>query len=289
MNRPHRLRRIDLVVVDGQNDFLDPKGALYVRNADVEAETLAAMIDRHRDRITFIHATMDAHHLIDVAHPQMWINEHGDHPEPFTTITEVDVLTRRWSCALSGYFDATRKITYHDKVTSYVHRLAKNGRYQLCIWPPHCQIGSAGQNIYPPLLDAYMRWAEQRPGWINFITKGDYPFSEHYSAIQADVPEPNVPKSHINAALLSTLGNADMVLWAGWAGSHALAHTCRDAINFFGAEMNSLAKKSVLLTDACAAIGDAFGSTVFQDFREAFVNEMKGRGMRLATTEDVFE
>lgn len=288
MTRTHRLRRIDLIIVDGQNDFLDPAGALYVRNAEVEAEKLAAMIDSHRDRITMIHATMDAHHVIDVAHPQMWIDEHGDHPEPFTTITDADVVSRRWSCALTGYFDATKKITYHETITSYVQCLGKNGRYQLCIWPPHCLIGSAGQNIYPPLLDAYMRWAEQRPGWINFITKGEYPFSEHYSAIQADVPEPNVPKSQINAELLTTLGNADIVLWAGWAGSHALANTCRDSINFFGAGENSLSKKSVLLTDACAAVGDAGGSNVFQDVREAFIKEMMSRGVRLATTEDVF-
>lgn len=133
-----------------------------------------------------------------------------------------------------------------------------------------------------------MRWIDQQPRWINFVTKGDYPFSEHYSAIQADVPEPHVPKSHINADLLSTLGNADIVLWAGWAGSHALANTCRDAINFFGAAKNSLCTKSVLLTDACSAVGDLSGSTTFHDVREAFIGEMKCRGMQLATTEDVF-
>jgi len=35
-----------LFVIDGQNDFLDPKGALCVQGADKEATLLANMLDR---------------------------------------------------------------------------------------------------------------------------------------------------------------------------------------------------------------------------------------------------
>jgi nicotinamidase-related amidase len=281
------MKRVDLVVVDGQNDFVDPKGALYVQHADSEAEHLAALIDRLGDKIACIHSTLDAHHLIDVAHPHMWIDEDGDHPSPFTTISEADVTSGCWRCAIPGYFDPAKKITYQDKITAYARQLTKYGRYSLCIWPPHCLIGSPGQNVYPPLFEAYSRWIDKRPGWINFITKGEYPFTEHFSAIQADVPEPTVPSTQVNAALLFDLNNADALLWAGWAGSHSLANTCRDAMNYFGSRRNPFVEKSVLLTDVCGAAVDLPGSTLFADMRERFVKEMKDRGMKLATSKDV--
>jgi nicotinamidase/pyrazinamidase len=281
------MKLIHLVVIDGQNDFVDPKGTLSVRTADAEAENLAAMVDRLGEKIFAIHATLDAHHPLDIGHPQFWVDEKGNHPTPFTTISADDVTSGRWRCALSGYFDRSKKFTYQDKVTAYAKQLTKNGRYPLCIWPPHCLIGSTGQNVYPPLLDAYSRWIEKRPGWVNFITKGEYPFSEHYSAIQADVPEPTFPSTQINIDLLELLARADIVLWAGWAGSHSLANTCRDAMNFFGVGRNMLTEKSILLTDVCAPAGDTAESTVFHDLREQFVKEMKNRGMKLATSKDV--
>jgi nicotinamidase/pyrazinamidase len=147
------MKMIHLVVVDGQNDFVDPHGAVYVRNADSEAENLAAMIDRLSDKISCIHATLDSHHLLDIGHPQMWVDENGDHPSPFTTISESDIASGRWRCAVSGYFDRVKKITYQDKITAYAKQLNKNGRYPLYIWPPHCLIGSTGQSVYPCLFE----------------------------------------------------------------------------------------------------------------------------------------
>ena len=280
------MKRVDLIVIDGQNSFLDPKGELYVSGADKEAGQLASMIKRLGRKISKIHATLDSHHPVDIAHPIMWKDEHGSHPDPFTIISADDVRNGKWSCTLFGYFNSEKKFTYQDKCLAYVEKLEQNKRYPLCIWPPHCLIGTWGYNTFPVLHEAYNHWVQEASSpWINYVTKGDYPFTEHYSAIQADVPEPNVPKTQINADLLNNINNADIVVWSGWAGSHCLANTGRDAVNFFGQGENAFIKKSVLLTDTCAPVGDLPGSTMFKDMRNDFINEMQKRGMKLTTSD----
>lgn len=280
--------RVDLIVIDGQNDFLDPKGALYVKGADAEATKLANMIRRLGRKISKIHATLDSHHPMDIAHPIMWKDQNGKSPDPFTIISANDVRNGRWTCSLLGYFNAAKKITFQDKVLTYVEQLEKNNRYPLCIWPPHCLIGEWGNNVYPELSAAYREWVDQTRGWIDYVTKGDYPFTEHYSAIMADVPEPNVPKTNLNTDLLTDINQADKVIWTGWAGSHCLANTGRDTIEYFSQISNDFIKKSILLTDVCAPVGDLPGSTMFADMRQTFIDEMQKAGMELSTSEQLF-
>jgi nicotinamidase-related amidase len=120
---------------------------------------------------------------------------------------------------------------------------------------------------------------------VDFVTKGSNPWTEHYSAVQADVPDPNDPDTQLNQRLISTLQNADTILLSGEARSHCLANTVRDIANNFGEEN---IKKMVLLTDATSDVGDMPGSTMFKDMGEGFVKEMTKRGMKLSTTKDFF-
>lgn len=280
------MKRVDLIIIDGQNDFLDPSGALYVQDADKEAVQLADMIDRLGSKITKIHATLDSHHPVDIAHPIMWKDENGNHPDPFTIITADEVRNRQWVCTLLGQFNRDKGISFQDKCLSYVEALEANNRYPLCIWPPHCLIGTPGHNVFPALAEAYQRWVDQNTKWINYVTKGEYPFTEHYSAIQADVPEPTRPETQINADLLKDVSGADEVVWTGWAGSHCLANTGRDAVNYFGDGKNEFIEKSVLLTDLCAPVQpDPPGTTMFTDMRDSFLQEMENRGMKLTTSD----
>ncbi len=281
------MSRVDLIVIDGQNDFLDPSGALYVQGADQEAIKLAAMIDRLGSKITKIHATLDSHHPVDIAHPVMWKDEFGNHPTPFTIISADEVRERKWRCNILGLWNHKKKISYQAKCLSYVEALEANKRYPLCIWPPHCLIGTWGHCVYPVLADSYQNWIDISPKWVNFVTKGHYPFTEHYSAIQADVPEPTRPDTQTNADLLNDISQADEVVWTGWAGSHCLANTGRDAVNYFGTgKKNEFIRKSTLLTDLCAPVQpDPPGTTMFTGMRDEFIKEMESRGMKISTSD----
>ncbi len=113
---------------------------------------------------------------------------------------------------------------------------------------------------------------------INYVTKGTNPGTEHYSAIQAEVPDAHDPDTQANRALLAQLDKADTILVAGEALSHCVASTVRDIADQLGADKVG---KLMLLTDCASPVGG------FETLGEAFVTEMLGRGMRVATSADL--
>ena len=271
-------KRIELLIIDPQNDFCDPKGSLYVEGANEDMKRLAKFIDRVGDKLYDIHVTLDSHRMVDVAHPIFWEDSKGNPPDPFTIITFDDVQKGIWK---------TRNPGYQVRSTDYVRRLEENGRYPLCIWPPHCLIGSWGHNVYPDLFESLLRWEEKNFANIDFVTKGSNPFTEHYSAVQADVPDPTDPTTQLNSGLINQLQDGDIDLLAGVARSHCLANTVRDIANKFDKDGNvNYVKKFVLLTDATSDVADLPGSTMFKDMGDSFVKDMCALGMQLSTTEE---
>jgi nicotinamidase-related amidase len=144
--------RVELVIIDPQYDFCDPKGKLYVGGAEDDITRLAAMVKRLGKRIDDIHVTLDSHHLMHIAHPIFWKDSKGTHPSPFTIITVQDVEKGTWTPTVPSLY---------RKALQYVKSLEKNGRYQLCIWPPHCLIGTPGHAIMEPLLSELLKWEEE--------------------------------------------------------------------------------------------------------------------------------
>lgn len=260
-------RNIHLVVIDPQVDFCDPNGALSVPGADQDMRRLAAMVARLSGKLDDIHVTLDSHRLIDVAHPIFWKDSNGRHPDPFTIIRADDVCSGRWAPTLPGLY---------RRMQDYVHTLEANGRYPLCIWPPHCLIGSPGHCVMPALRKALLDWESSRFALVDYVTKGSNPWTEHYSAVTADVPDPTDPGTQINTRFIQTLMDADMVVIAGEAGSHCLANTIRDIANNFGDD--SYVKRLVLLTDATCPVPG------FEALQTGFIQEMTARGMQLSTT-----
>jgi len=258
-----------LLIIDPQTDFCDPSGALYVKGAEDDIRRLAAMVRRTATQLDDIHVTLDSHRLVDVAHPIFWNDSNGAHPAPFTTITVADVESGRWTPVLPNL---------HRRMLTYVQTLESHSRYPLCIWPPHCLIGSVGHTVRPELLSALHGWEEQRMGLVDFVTKGSNPWTEHYSAVVADVPDPSDPGTQLNARLIQTLLDADQVAIAGEAGSHCVANTVRDIADAFGDD--SAIRRLVLLQDATSPV------TGFETFQDQFIKEMTARGMQLSTTRE---
>ncbi len=262
-------QNVHLVVIDPQVDFCDPNGALFVRGADTDMRRLAAMVRRIAPKLDDIHVTLDSHRLIDVAHPVFWKDSGGSHPAPFTIVTAADVEVGRWTPVLPGLY---------RRMMDYVRALEQNGRYPLCIWPPHCLIGSPGHCLTPELRTALLEWETRRFALVDYVTKGSNPFTEHYSAVCADVPDPTDPGTQLNTRFLQTLMEADLIAIAGEAGSHCLANTVRDVARGFGDD--SYIRRLVLLEDATSPVPG------FETFQTDFVREMKARGMQISNTRD---
>jgi len=242
-------------------------GALFVPGADKDMERLAAFIKRMMGKIDDIHCTLDQHHTVDISHPIWWRGEDGKHPDPFTIITLADVESGKWTTTIPSFFKRSRE---------YVKQLEVNGRYPLCDWPPHCRIGTRGATVVPEVMEVFTEWEESRIAMVNYVTKGSNIWTEHYSGVQADVPDPDDPGTMINTALISTLEEADVILLAGEAGSHCLANTVRDIPDNFGDD--SYVSKFVLLEDATSPVPG------FESLQDDFIKEMTGRGMQISST-----
>lgn len=267
-------RHVQLLIIDPQNDFCDPvHGALAVKGAADDMLRLAGLIRRIGPQIDRIHVTLDTHQLVHVAHPIYWQDEKGQNPQPFTIITAADVRTGRWLPARPDWLRQTRP---DFGALDYVEALAAKSKAPLCIWPPHCLLGSWGHNVFPPLLAALQEWEAPTFSAVEFITKGAQHHTEHYSAICAEVPDPQEPGTQLNTELLEALHSADEILLAGEAASHCVANTALDADEFFSD--GSFTRKLTLLTDTTSSIAG------YEAEYEAFVGKLSARGMRLATT-----
>ena len=54
----------------------------------------------------------------------------------------------------------------------YTRRLESRGRFQLCIWPEHCLIGTHGHNVVSLVMDAVQEWSSKTGGSVEWVDKG---------------------------------------------------------------------------------------------------------------------
>ena len=210
-----------LLLIDIQNDF-HPGGSLAIPDADKDAERTANFIKKHSASISRIALTMDSHQRLHIAHPVFWKNSAGEHPSPFTIISMDDVKSGKWiprsdikqkrsdvkqppTCSRLGplieidtfakhgpipdkLYDDNGDLNMVEYCIEYTRRLEAKGKFQLCIWPEHCLIGSYGHNVVPKIMDAINYWSHETGGNPEWINKGQNLVTEKYSALCAEVP-----------------------------------------------------------------------------------------------------
>ncbi len=262
--------KIDLLLIDFQNDFCLNGAPLHVPGALDDVAKVADFVKRNKSKIDDIHSTLDSHHKIHIGHGIFWRNSHGDHPNPFTIISRADVENGKWM---------TTNPKWQKHGIEYTSYLEKSGKHVLCIWPEHCKIASTGHAIVSELFDALSSWEEEF-AMVNYVTKGSNIKTEHYSAISAEWKDPADPGTQINTSLINTLLKADKVLVAGEASSHCVAATIRGVVEAFGDE--KYLQKLVILEDAMSPVPG------FENFQTDFFKEMKAKNVEFSTTEKFF-
>ena len=279
-----------LFIIDPQNDFCKQgeapvfdqfwrvtnadkaSGTLSIPGADKDMDRLADMIKGNLRQIRTITTTLDSHNDIHIAQPVFTVDSNGNHPNPFTLIENADVK--------SGKYRGSRP-EWTMILDEYTAKLEATGKYKLCVWAPHCLIGTKGHAVVDSLNSAFREWSSQRGLNINYITKGSNPFTEHYGAVQAEVTRDDDTTTKLNSNLIKLLQNtgSDDILIAGEALSHCVATTIRQVAAEFTPDQ---IKKFVLLEDACSNVPG------FEKYGEEFVVEMKAKGMRTSTTKQYF-
>lgn len=263
--------KIDLLIIDPQMDFIDypgKPGALAVPGAHEDMRRVARLVREYGRELNDIHVTLDSHHPMDIAHPSWWTDAKGNEPAPFTIISSSDIAAGKWRARIPQYA---------QRSADYVSELEASGRYPLCVWPEHCLIGSEGHAIHPDLFEAISDWERRNLAVAEMVTKGSNPFTEHYSGVKAEIPDPEDASTQLNMRLIQTWESADMVLICGEALSHCVANTARDIADAFDP---SALGKLVLLEDASSPVPG------FEKQGEDFVAEMRSRGMRIMRTTD---
>ena len=112
---------------------------------------------------------------------------------------------------------------------------------------------------------------------VDYVTKGSNFWTEHYSAVQADVPDPDDPSTHLNTDLIETLEAADIIGVGGEALQFCMKYTLEDIVAKFGADN---IKKMVLLRDATSPVPTPDADQEVEDF----LNSITAKGMRISTT-----
>ncbi len=259
-----------LFIIDPQNDFCDlPGAALPVEGADADMERLAAFIRAAGPRLAQISLTLDTHQPVDIAHPGCWQQADGQPVAPFTQIRAADLA--------AGRYRAVPPLS-PERTLAYLKALEAGGRYTHMIWPVHCVADSWGHQIHAGLAAALADWARDTGRSPVEVIKGTHPWTEHYSAIQAEVPDPAAPETLPNTALLARFAGPGLILVAGEASSHCV----RASVEHLAAHLPSQRlDKLVLLTDGMSPVPG------FEAQARDFLAGMQARGMRLATQAEV--
>lgn len=276
-------RNLHLLIIDPQNDFCDLPAsylpdnpstrtrhapALPVLGAHQDMLRLASLINRGRAGLTAISITLDSHHRFDIAHPTFWIASDGAPVTPFTQISAADVRAEKF---------LPRHPAALPLALNYLDKLEAAGRYRLMVWPLHCEIGTWGNNVHDDVRAAYGAWEEASLGIVAKLAKGSNPWTEHYSAVMAEVPDADDPDTQLNSRFIATLAEADQVYIAGEAGSHCVKATVEHIVEHLGQPLSKL----VLLTDCISPV------TGFEPQYQAFLLAMQARGVQLMQTADV--
>ncbi len=277
-------RSIHLLIVDPQNDFCDlpdsyrptdpltgssVEPALPIAGAHADMQRLARFIDATAHALSSITVTLDSHHRLDIAHPTFWRMGNGDPVPPFTPITAAQLR--------AGEF-----VPRHDddvpRTLNYLDELEARGRYTLMAWPVHCEIGTWGHNVHADVRAAYGSWEEDRQFIVRKVPKGANPWTEHYSALMAEVPDADDPRSQLNRGLLDSLDRADLILVAGEAGSHCVKATVEHlAEHLPGGNLSRI----VLLTDCMSPVAG------FANAQAGFLHRMRDLGVQQRTSTDM--
>ncbi|WP_029000869.1 isochorismatase family protein [Azohydromonas australica] len=274
----------ELLIIDAQNDFcdlppshrpLDPltgqalEPALPVPGAHADLQRLAGFIRAAGAGLTGITATLDSHHRVDIAHPTFWVHGDGEAVAPFTEITAAQVR--------SGAY-RPRDAQVLPRALAYLDELEARGRYKLMVWPVHCEIGTWGHNLHADVQAACAAWEERTLQAVRYAIKGTNPWTEHYSALQAEVPDPQDPETGLNEPLLRHLDRDGALLIAGQASSHCVRATTEHLVQ----HMSRRRPEDIVLLSDCMSPVNGFAAQ-----QQAFFDAMRARGVQVARSTEL--
>jgi nicotinamidase-related amidase len=287
--------RVCLLTVDVQNTFCVPGFELFVggrsgTGAVDDNRRLCEFVYRNLGTITQVLPSLDTHHAMQVFHAIWLVDEHGNHPDPYTLISAEDVEAGRWSVneavaeAVGVGADYAARHLAH-----YTRRLAEGSKYNLTIWPYHAMLGGIGHALVSAVEEAIFFHGVARYSQPVFEIKGENPLTEHYSMLGPEVTEgpDGDPLGGLNTGLIEKLLTFDAVVVAGQAKSHCLAWTIDDLLEDHEVR-EQLAPRTYLLED-CTSPVVVPGVVDYTDEADAAFERYAAAGMHVVRSTDPIE
>ncbi len=285
--------KISLMLVDVQNTFCIPGFELYVggrtgTGAVNDNRRVCEFIYRNLNMITEICPTMDTHQAMQIFHSIFLVNEEGEHPPPFTLISEEDIERGVWrfNPKLADSLGVTEG--YGQRFLGhYTRTLKEGGKYDLTIWPYHAMLGGIGHALVSSVEEAIFFHGIARCSQPDFQVKGGNPFTENYSVLSPEVLEDADGKriAQKNEKFIGKLLEFEALVIAGEAKSHCVAWTIDDLLNEILTVDKKMAEKVYLLED-CSSPVVVRGVIDYTDHADAAFQRYSEAGMHVVSSTD---
>ncbi|MCP4669520.1 MAG: isochorismatase, partial [Deltaproteobacteria bacterium] len=227
------------------------------RAAVDDNQRLCAFIYRNIRMITEICPTMDTHQAMQIFHSIFLVNDKGEHPEPFTLISEQDIEGGIWrfNPKLARGLGITEAYG-QEHLRHYTRRLREGGKYSYTIWPYHAMLGGIGHALVSSVEEALFFHSIARCSQPDFQVKGGNPFTENYSVLRPEVLDDAQGGSIAgkNTRFIEKLLDYDAIIFAGQAKSHCVVWTIDDLLQEIRGTDGKAAEKVYLLEDCTSPI-----------------------------------
>ncbi|MCH5267099.1 MAG: hypothetical protein J1E62_02040 [Lachnospiraceae bacterium] len=247
--------RVLFIGIDVQQDFMD-NGALGVPGAHGDVERMTRFIYENMDKISNIAVSIDTHTPHQIFHPCWWIDENGNNPAPYTTITLADLDSGKWRAVINPR--ASR---------DYVEHLERDGKKTLCVWSYHCIQGTTGCALENQFSNMVYFHSVAKKSVVRSLVKGQDPLSEMYGVIK---PEYDT-QGYINIDFLNRLESYDKILIAGEAKSHCVMESIKQILEHYETRPE-ITRKIYILEDCMSVIPGFEDATTqaFEDFKSRY-------------------
>ena len=274
-------RKIAVLLIDDQYDFIQPEGSLAVPGAREDTVRFLQWFYANVQQISSVFYTLDTHTLLHIFSESWWRQPQSDgqetdvHPSPYTTISVEDVESGRWEPVIEA-----------DWSHFYVQALREKAKKELMIWPYHCIEGTVGHMLLPPLAEAIAYHSSARMCNPVKLEKGRTPRTEYYGAFGSEVPDPQDASSGANSGMMDVIMAHDLVYVAGQAKSHCVLESLRQLLTQFEGQPQVI-ERLRLLQDCTSSVEHPVID--FDTMANQELAQMERQGLQLVLSTDAIE
>ncbi len=267
-------RKVALILVDMQWDFVHPTGHLSVPGSQADVSRVVEFIYKNAEDITSVYASLDSHKPYQIFFSHWWVDPAtGKHPDPYTLITLEDVNRGKWQAVLNPLWS----------IGEYLPALKKNAQKDLMIWPEHTMLGTMGHNLMPVLSEALAFYSTAKNSQVNIILKGTVPQVEHYGIFAPEVEYVKNPAGVMNTEILKAIATHDLVYVAGEAKSHCVLETMKQLTTYFKNQPEVI-RRFRFLEDGTSSV--IHPDIDFDGLANTALADMVNKGVQLVKTTD---